>query len=80
MKDIVIRPRQIRTELLLYAGCLVAAYGVDVFAILRFHTQWKELLTTAPITLALSGVLFAALAVLRICRFLLRRIFTGKRA
>jgi hypothetical protein len=77
MKDIVISGRRILRELLLYAGCFVAALAVNVYSIVHFKTEWKELFTTLHITLAVAGVLFVVLALLRAivfcCRLVLRR-------
>jgi hypothetical protein len=77
MKDIVISGRQIIRELLIFAGCILAALVVNVYSIIRFNTEWKELITTLHITLALALVFFVLVAVLRgivfCCRHVLRK-------
>lgn len=65
MKDIVITGRRLVRELLIFAACILAALAVNVYAIFRFNTQWKELFTTLPITLAVAAVFFGVLALLR---------------
>jgi TRAP-type C4-dicarboxylate transport system permease small subunit len=65
MKDIVISGRRILREVLIYAGCFVAALAVNVYSIVQFKTEWKELFTTLHITLAVALVFFGVLAVLR---------------
>jgi uncharacterized Tic20 family protein len=72
MKDIVISGRRILRELLIFSGCFVAALAVNVYSIVRFGTEWKELFTTLHITLAIAGVFFVVLA-------LLRAVFAGGR-
>ena len=51
--------------MLIYAGCFVAALAVNVYSIVQFKTEWKELFTTLHITLAVALVFFGVLAVLR---------------
>jgi hypothetical protein len=65
MKDIVITGRRILREVLIFCGCFAAAVAVNAYSIVHFKTEWKELFTTLPITLAVAGVFFGVLAVLR---------------
>ena len=65
MNDIVISWQRIFRELRIYAGCFLAALLVNVYTIIRFKTEWKELFTTLHITLALACVFFALVAVVR---------------
>ncbi|MGC9224953.1 MAG: hypothetical protein ACP5E2_13585 [Terracidiphilus sp.] len=78
MKDIVISGRRIARELWIYAGCVLAALCVNVYAIAAFHTQWKELFTTLHITLSVALVFYGALALLRMFVFLGMRVFRRK--
>jgi hypothetical protein len=78
MKDIVITGRQIIRELLIFAGCILAALLVNVYSIVRFSTQWKELITTLNITLALALIFFALIAVLRGIVFCCSRVLQKK--
>jgi hypothetical protein len=65
MKDIVITGRQILRELLIFSGCFVTALAVNVYSIVHFGTEWKELFTTLHITLAIALIFFGLLALLR---------------
>ncbi|MGD0520110.1 MAG: hypothetical protein ABSA48_02535 [Terracidiphilus sp.] len=78
MKDIVISGRQIIRELQIIAGCILAALVVNVYSIIRFNTEWKELITTLNINLALALVFFVLVAVLRGIVFCCRRVFRKK--
>jgi hypothetical protein len=80
MKDLVISGRRITRELWIYAGCMLAALGVNVYAIVVFDTRWMELFTTLHITLAVAAIFYAVLALLRIIAFLGMRIFRRKAA
>lgn len=75
MKDIVIPVRGIVREIVIYAGCVVAALCVNAYAIVHFNTEWKELFTTLHISLALALVFFAVAAVLRLIVFGCRRLW-----
>ncbi|MGD0731049.1 MAG: hypothetical protein ABR956_07280 [Terracidiphilus sp.] len=78
MKDIVISARQIIRELLIFAGCFLAALVVNVYSIVHFNTEWKELITTLHITLALALVFFGLVAVIRGIVFCCRRALRQK--
>jgi formate hydrogenlyase subunit 4 len=65
MNDIVISGRRIIGEVQIYAGCVLAALLVNVYSIIRFKTEWKELFTTLHITLALACVFFVLVAMIR---------------
>lgn len=65
MKDLIISGQRLQREALIFAGCLVVALGVNVYSILRFKTEWKELFTTLPITLCVALAFYAGLALLR---------------
>ena len=80
MKDIVISGHRIARELWIYACCVFVALCVNVYAIAVFHSQWKELLTTLQITLAVAAVFYATLALLRTIVFFGIRVFRRKAA
>ncbi len=65
MKDIVIARWRILQESLILFGCFLAAIVVNVYSIFHFKTEWKELLTTLHITLAVAAVFFVLVALLR---------------
>jgi formate hydrogenlyase subunit 4 len=72
MTGIVISSRRILRELRIYACCVLAALLVNVYSIVRFNTQWKELLTTLHITLAVACVFYVLLAIVRGAAFCTR--------
>jgi formate hydrogenlyase subunit 4 len=65
MTDIVISRQRILRELQIFACCVLAALLVNIYSIIRFHTEWKELFTTLHITLALACVFFVLVAMIR---------------
>jgi hypothetical protein len=78
MKDIVISGRRIIRELQIFIGCILAALVVNVFSIIRFKTEWKELITTLYITLAIALILFVLVALLRGIVLFSRRVLRRK--
>ncbi len=79
MKDVVISGRRIARELWVFFSCFLMALSINVFAIIRFKTHWKELITTLHITIAVALILFVVVALIRIitsgCMRLFRRRF-----
>jgi hypothetical protein len=61
-------------EIALFLLCVVAAFAVNAWSISAFHTQWSELYTTLPITLAIALAFYVLLTVLRILVFALRSL------
>ncbi len=70
MKDIVIKGRHIRRELLVWLGCLLVITAWNAYAIAKFGTSWSELVSLWYVVLPLSAVLYAVLIPLRwvVCR------------
>ncbi len=66
MKDLLIPAKSIRREIRLLALCILLALLINAAAIIAYHTQWIELLTTWHITLAIACVLYVLSALLRL--------------
>lgn len=56
MKDIVIKEKHIKRELLVFAACFVAMEIVNICAIIGYDGQWKE------VVMSLGFVTVAAIA------------------
>jgi putative effector of murein hydrolase len=78
MKDVLISGRRIAQELGIFFGCFVVALGLNIYSIIKFKTEWSELLTTLHITLAVAIVIFVLLAILRFLLGGLARMFRRK--
>lgn len=78
MKDLVIPGRRITREVLIFIGCFAVAFFVNVYAIAKYKTEWKELATTLHITVAVAGVIYVVFAVLRIVICGVARVFRRK--
>jgi hypothetical protein len=78
MKDVLISGRRITRELMIFCGCFAVALAMNIFAIIKYKTEWKELLTTVHITLALAVVIFVLFGLLRLLVCSLGRLFRRK--
>jgi hypothetical protein len=66
MKDIIIRPQQIRIELSCGIFCLMMAIGANLYSIVKYQTDLSEMWTQWHIVLALTALFYALLAAFRI--------------
>ena len=78
MKDLLISGRRIAREWLIFLGCFVVALGLNVFAIIKYKTEWKELLTTLHITLAVALIIYVLFGILRILLCGIAQLFRRK--
>ena len=67
VKDTVITASEKRREILLAAGCFIAAFLVNVYAIIRFGTPWTEMFTQIGYVIVLSVIIYAVVWVIRLC-------------
>jgi hypothetical protein len=78
MKDVLISGRRIACELQIFLGCFVLALALNAYAIHEYNTQWKELLTTLHITLAVAIVIYVLLGIVRFLIAGAARLFRRK--
>lgn len=65
MKDIIITSKIIKREIYVWLCALIAAQLMNVYAIVKFDTQWRELYSQLGYILMLSIVLYLLIALLR---------------
>jgi len=78
MKDVLISGGRIAREFKIFLGCFVLALALNAYSIHAYNTQWKELLTTLHITLALAIILYVLLGILRFLLCGVARLFRRK--
>ena len=61
MKDIVITKRHIRREIVVWIICLILITIWNIIAIIRFDTQWIELISLWYVVIPLSILLYIIL-------------------
>ncbi len=59
MKNIIITPTDVKRELIIWLICLVAAIGVNIYAIITYNTSWSELYSMGGYVLTLSFFIYA---------------------
>ncbi|MDR0814420.1 MAG: hypothetical protein LBN37_01570 [Bacteroidales bacterium] len=64
MKDLTVQ--QQKKEIKCLIGCFLISVCVNIFSILYYHTEWKELYTQYKPVLILTVVFYCAWAVIRI--------------
>ena len=75
MKDIVITAKMIRRELFVLLGCFVAAFLVNVGAIIAYDRPWIELISQIGFVFFITGGIYVLLAVLRLIICLVAKLF-----
>ncbi len=54
MKDIIIKGKRLKKEIIIWLICLVIAEGVNLYSIIKYKTNWSELFTQLHYAAALS--------------------------
>ena len=73
MKDITFTVKRQRKEVRIYLICFMLAFGLNIFAILFYQTEWKELLTQIFWVLALSIGFYMLSVVIRLPFYIRRK-------
>jgi hypothetical protein len=66
MKDIIITSKIIKREIYVWVCALIAAQLMNVYAIVKYNTQWRELYSQLGYILMLSIVLYLLIAMIRL--------------
>lgn len=79
MNDIIIPGKRIKTELWVLLYCYLAANILNVYSIIKYQTEWSELITWQPFILFLSVVFYGIALLLRLITLAFIKMF-GKKA
>jgi hypothetical protein len=74
MKDIIITSKTIKREIVVWFCALLFAQLMNVYAIAKFNTEWKELYSQLGYVLVLSIVIYLLLWALRLLARLIRKL------
>jgi len=66
MKDILFTVKQQKTEIKYMLACLLLAFGINIFAIISYNTEWKELHTQLFIVLIIAVVFYILSVIFRL--------------
>lgn len=75
MKDIVITSKTIKREILVYLGCFIFAFCLNLGAIIHYKHPAVELFTQIGYVVVISIVVFILVCALRVLLFLLKSLF-----
>lgn len=80
MKDIKIKitAKRQRTELIIWGACFVFAFLLNVYSIIAFDTEWKELYTQLLWVLSLSIGFYFLILFFRLLYWLIRSVIRKK--
>ncbi|MDD4588956.1 MAG: hypothetical protein PHG06_00820 [Parabacteroides sp.] len=79
MKDILISSKRQKTELYIFAGCIIAAFIMNVISIIVYKTEWSELWTQALWMLIITCGFYALTIAFRILLWLIRHLSIYKK-
>ena len=79
MKDTVITAKMKRREIVLAAGCFLAAFLVNVYAVIRFGTPWTEIFSQIGSVFVISVIIYAVVWAVRLCIIAVRFMIRGGR-
>ncbi|MCT4588466.1 MAG: hypothetical protein N4A71_11625 [Carboxylicivirga sp.] len=65
MKPIIISPQHIRRELIVALISFVIANVLNIYAIIHYQTEWKELFTYLPVVIILTGIIYFLILLIR---------------
>ncbi|MFW6371312.1 MAG: hypothetical protein ACOC10_08930 [Bacteroidota bacterium] len=69
MKDIVITGKRIKTELIYLLVSFIIGIGLNIYAIVKYNTHWKELVTQLWTVFVFSLVIYLIVLILRLIVF-----------
>ncbi|MBE9511341.1 MAG: hypothetical protein IMY71_10705 [Bacteroidetes bacterium] len=66
MKNTIITAKQKKRELLFILISFIIAFALNIYSIIYYDSQWKELITTLHITLLMTIAIYFLLAIIRL--------------
>lgn len=77
MKDINIKAKTIKKELWIFLVSILIAFGMNIYAIIKYNTEWSELISKIHIVILLGLIIYFILLILRGAFLFLKKL--GKR-
>ena len=79
MKDVIIKGKRMRHELITLLVCFIIANLLNVYAILSYHAHSSEMITSIFYVLVFSIALYVAWSLVRLLCYGIKRIFTNNK-
>ncbi|MDH6533822.1 hypothetical protein D0T51_02330 [Parabacteroides sp. 52] len=78
MRDILLTVKRQRTEIVIFIVCFLVAFGLNLYSIVAFGTEWKELYTQLLWVLCLSVLFYGIVLFLRLLYWGIQKILHKK--
>ncbi len=78
MKDIVFTRKRQCTELIIWGGCFLFSFLLNLFSIIFYGTEWKELYTQLLWVVCLSFFFYFVLLFFRLLYLFVFSLFSSK--
>jgi len=65
MKPIIIKPKQLKKELYFWLTAFGIAFLLNIFSIIKYQTNWKEIVTQSGYVFALSIIIYLVIVLFR---------------
>lgn len=66
MKDLKIAGKTVKRELIILVFCFIGSFGINIFSILKFETDWFELASQFPIVVFISLIIYILVLIFRL--------------
>jgi len=78
MKDLVISSNKLKKEILFFAVCFVAAFIINIIAVIIYKTPWYEMFTQIGYVLVITLVIYFMVILFRVIILLIKKLFVRK--
>ena len=78
MKDITITASRLRKELIIFLVCFAAAFGLNIYSIAKFETDWSEILGQLHVVVGIASIIYVVVGLIRLIIFGLSRLIQQK--
>lgn len=69
MKDIKITASRLRKEFIIFSVCFAAAFGLNIYSIAKFETDWSEILGQLHVVAGIAVIIYLLVVVIRLIYF-----------
>ncbi len=66
MKDIVIKEKHVKRELLIFAVCIAVMEILNIYSIIKYHGMWKEAIMSLGFVVAAAAVTYVVVGLVRL--------------
>lgn len=78
MNDITIKAKTIKHELWIFLGIFIISFGLNIFSIIHYKTNWSELFTHLHIVILIAIFFYCVILGVRLLYGLLSNLFRKK--